>query len=412
MAMGGRRFSLLLAAVALFPPAAGTAAPPTRPQCQAVAFSPAFGRDRTVFCATVDPSGTFVWKSTDRGRTWERRGRVGVGADPAVLTGLLVSPLYEKDRRVYVTAGALYGSGDDARTFEVVSDRGETRGRLRAYADSWPSPPGTHLPAMTPHVSLVHASNSVLGQAFVHDSVHGERESDTLKVSLIDFVLPRDFATKRTAVAVAVRQGVTAAWQEVQKGGVVMYRCDVDFRCTDPIQELDRIVPTATEPIDRPGHEYVFGWHVDTKRFQVWRTVDDGYTWRRWTSVERIVDKPETLHMTLTAAADNPRRMYLHVVSDERLGNRKAAHFSLYRSGDGGTSWRLLGASYKATQRGVPRSTLPWSSGGRSPEANGAFVSAQPGGYVYVVAARQHNGLDDFALWCSRDAGVTWRTSC
>jgi hypothetical protein len=394
----------------LLPAAAGSAAPAIRPECVATGFSPAFAKDRTVFCATVDDNGTYVWKSTDRGRTWERRGRVREGGEQHHVSGFVMSPLYERDRRVYLAVDRLYGSADDGHTFTVTSDRDIARTRVDAYVDTWPNTTGIAVPGVEPHVSLLYASYSAFGQAFVIDSIFGERDSHTLRTSLLDFVLPPDFATRRTAVAVTLRPGITAAWQELQQLGVVTYRCDVDFHCTDPIQDLGVMYVDGVEPIGRPGEEYLYG-HTQTGAVQVWRTTDSGYAWARWPSVERLLPKG-TYSLWMTADPDRPGRLYLHTAADEKFGGPRTPRFSLFRSDDDGKTWHVLGRSYVPGTRGVPRDTLPWHTGGDSVAASTSYVSAQPGGYLYVLGGQRRNGRDVVGLWCSRDAGHTWRTAC
>ncbi len=86
----------------------------TRPSPVLVAYSPAFGRDRTIFAA-LHPSG-FV-RSRDGGATFTRVG-VGLAGWPSAL---VVSPAFERDRTVFVaTRDGLFVSRDAGARFEAL----------------------------------------------------------------------------------------------------------------------------------------------------------------------------------------------------------------------------------------------------------------------------------------------------
>src|SRR5205085_3031943 len=87
---------------------------------QAVAISPAFQEDGTVFVGTED-QGVFV--STDRGTSWRAMNE---GLANLSVNALWVSPRYASDRTVYAgTAGSgVFRSRNGGRTWEQAAADG------------------------------------------------------------------------------------------------------------------------------------------------------------------------------------------------------------------------------------------------------------------------------------------------
>jgi len=326
-------------------------------QAGAVAFSPNYVLDETVFVGT--DAGVFV--STDSGQIWELRAAAGAGvpafgagAGPLEFQGLHAiaewgdDPRRKQDpdiRTLFAwSASGVWRSDDDARTWKALGLPATVRQvRDVAVSPGWPA-------------------DATLLVAASGDGLVGVASSD-------------GGATWRTVAGAGGIAGTSAGMA-------------VDFVIIPP---KDPFPPIRSNTL---GNEVYLPWlgrqaeppfpliapapmhrqmYLATDGEGVWRSEDDGRTWERPIATQ-INAQPEAL----TALGN----------ADDLLAGTAAS--GLFRSSDGGLSWRRVD--------GLPRgdgqviSTLRTSP---------AFASDRT---VFAAAAS--------GVWVSPDAGATWsRTS-
>ena len=149
-----------------------------------------------------------------------------------------------------------------------------------------------------------------------------------------------------------------------------------------------------------------------------WRTSDAGATWHEWTSVQRLVDRVDKTsglspHVSVSFEPDRPRTVYLRIsgYSGDRgwvTGADPAEQ--LFRSDDGGTTWRRIGWQRGFMQPGR-NGSLPWN-GAADGDRGGIYAAGN--GVLFAVGtySAERGPGHDLTLFCSRDHGVHWRTSC
>lgn len=402
------RAAVRMAAVAalLLPATPGSAAPV--PHCAAAAFSPAFARDRTMFCLTQTGAGTHLLRSADGGRTWPARVLV---ADRYVHgPDVIVSPAFPDDRTLFVvsTLDSMWVSRDGGRTFGLEM-AGPAWGSTRtaAYVETVP----------VPHASLVEAPGAMIGSA-VYDSIFGVRDVAGTIESAVHYVVPPDYARTREAVGISWESDIVVAWQPVQWQQMKAYLCRGDFVCTTETFDFGRVNPVATLRI-ADGDDVVITSPDEPdpdvprhRQLRVWRSVDYGRTWQRWLGVERLMHRNggfPTVH--ITKSPDAPRRLFAQL--DVRTRDWAGPRLTVWRSDDDGATWRRVGYAWTAKQPKAGQGTLPWNGPGESIAQTGTWTTAQPGNRLYAIGAREiGEQVGEPRLWCSRDFGRTWRAYC
>ena len=408
-----RRVACAMSALALVVAQDADGATPPRPACLAVAFAPDFRRDPTVFCLADRPGGGLVlFASRTAGRTWDG-GRTVTDRDIAI-PEVATSPGYHGDGTVFVMGAeqAMWISTDSGRTFTEAS-RAPRRGLLGTtpYQETVPSP----------HAALVEAPLSVLLTS-VYDAVTGWREVAGTPTTAFRFLVPPDFATHRTAVAVGREPGAYRGDEPIVRAATRAYRCGGDFICAVPVFDFGEAEPYDSASIG-PADDFLLtvgrgkgGGAAPTSSLRAWRSRDYGESWSRWPELEALVLRlrdGETLPaVTITKSPDAPRRLFLHA-SHWKTTSRTQAGWQIWRSDDDGRTWTRTGLAWGPRQGPGLRSTLPWNDAGRSAPASLGWISAQPGGLLYALGAR-HDGrrVVRQGLWCSSDGGRIWRETC
>jgi len=366
------------------------------PACQEVAFSPAFSRDRTMWCSeSVADDGAYVYRSTDAGRTWGRGVQVKSGDGRQFMARVLVSPLYATDRRVLVwTTEGLYESLDGGVTFsgEPVA---EPNAQATPYVDTMVT--GKARAAFVYGVGGNGTYDTELGRR----SVVGAPGNEVLR-----YLVPSSFAQTRKAVAVSIPSATLADRNHnaVTPETTVAIRCEGDFVCAERGQDFGRLFVDVIDDLGRPDQHYVMGreftWQSDgtiTKgKERAWRTNDAGQSWTEWASVEHVLNlRTDDSTWTITGSPDS-RRLFLSVTSVLSSGKDNLSvtddtyAMTLWRSDDDGATWHRL--------------SVPWT---RPPlGVHPVTITAQTGNRLYATASRP--GFT--GLFCSLDNGRTWRT--
>lgn len=402
----GTYFLACSALVAAATPAIGAA--PARPYCAVVAASPAFARDHVVFCVAPDPDGSpaaWVHRSANGGRTWTRGAMFATpNGDVGSIT---LAPNYPVDRSLYVgSSGGVWASHDDGRTLTKIAQRGN-QGRAIT-----PIPSGLPAPAASYQVAIV--GGNALG-ASVYDPVTGvTRDALGAPAGNWHFIAPPAFAPTDQAVVLTFGPVVSD-----ELGSLSAYGCTIGLQCTEQLARIGTpdFFPNVAHSLADRTH-YVSGSLLHGG-VRVFRSRDYGHSWQRWTSVENVVKKAYDsldvfLQMDITASHDQPRRLWLNLgISSKSEASTIHPAFQLWRSDDGGTTWRRTAASWGVKQRAHGRNTLPWNAVSDRRVGTDATITAAPGNVLLTVGAhRGPRGVDYEGLYCSRDLGRTWRPYC
>lgn len=392
------------------------AAPPVWP-CDELAVSPEFVTDRTAFCAgaVVDRStrattGVAVWRTTDGGRTWSRQAAAGllVTNPNAKVDHLAVSPLYKTDRTVFVqlTGTGLFSSIDGGATFTVVSPL--AWGALTPYAAT---APGGLLPAEGVHALYVMArpadeEGSPNGSALIdpitkaYTPVTGTPGRDAA------FAVSDTFARDNAAFAVANHGVGLDAY-------VGIYRCTATFSCSERLQvfpkrwTFDRI---WLAPDFRRSRTIYVSMTTVTGARSLWWSRNAGATWTRFSAAERLLAATVDAKVSPAIAfAWSGRYVYLRVSAAGSPRTGPPAE-QLYRSADGGATWRLFAYGRSATQVGsrgtMPTDALPLETGdGRAPR--GRLTGTADGRLFLLGSTWVYKGF-----YCSANAGRAWARLC
>ncbi len=315
---------------------------------EAIALSPAFEQDRTLFVAD---KATGVWRSSDRGQTWQETGfparELGLGR-----MHLVISPDFGRDHTLFAATGSqLYRSSDDGQTWQTL-----------------PIGPGHLFPinalAISPHYA----------------------EDHTLMIAG-DYRAP--------TVLRSTNGGNT--WQSATTG-------------LPGTGNLNQLTFSPDFAADR-------GVYVWAESDGLYRSGDGGQTWRR---VYQPAGSWLVQSFALSPDFRRDRLMF--------LGTLKENH-NVYRSADGGASWRpvelglpleLLWASalalspnfgrdrtiFLGTDRGIYRSTdggQMWRPVSDLPEVVALAISAGDEGRATLFAVSAREGL-----YVSTDGGDRW----
>jgi len=120
------------------------------------------------------------------------------------------------------------------------------------------------------------------------------------------------------------------------------------------------------------------------------------------------------LQMDITASYDQPRRLWLNLgISEKSEPHTSRPAYQLWRSDDGGATWRRAATAWGVKQRARSRNTLPWNAVSDHRVGHDATITAAPGNILLTLGAhRGPKGVDYQGLYCSRDLGRTWRPYC
>ena len=385
--------SAALAALAFTLPASAA----RTPVCQEVAFSPDFGRDRTMWCSeSVADDGAYVYRSTDAGRSWGPGTQVQWGNGRQFMARVIASPMYAVDRRVVVwTIDGLFESRDGGVSFSAEPV---------AMPNMEPAPYVETMLTGRPRAAFVYGyGDGTYDSEFGRRSVAGAPSHEVIR-----YLVPSSFPQKREAIAVAIPAFVvhSGTANTTTNEATSAIRCSGDFLCTEKAYDFGRIFLHVVDDLGRADQHYVVGREYTRapdgsfpqNKVRAWRTNDAGRTWTGWPSVERLLNvRPAGSHWTITAAPDS-RRLFLSVASvvksgpDDRYDTDDTYAMSLWRSDDDGATWSRL--------------SVPWT---RPPGLHEVTLTAQAGGRLYATGSR--GGFT--GLFCSFDSGRTWRAgSC
>ncbi|MDQ4126108.1 MAG: hypothetical protein M3134_11010 [Actinomycetota bacterium] len=395
-----------------------------QPVCEVVAFSPRFAEDRTAFCATseylpgtVQPSGSvLVRKSIDGGATWETLPSTGLqGLGLSWPVQILISPTYPHPDAIYVHVvyGArpgLYRSTDGGETFLWVAPLATTGMLTRplspyAAETAVPAPLGGGTDAFA-YASVEEARPAILTPP-LHRPVPASPDGAAM------FLLPPDFPSS-DALVVARGTHEPSPDPQTWEWQVSVYRCDMTMTCRDKVAEFP------------PGLDFVDGAYLENgtayvvmERFgdgtgtQVWRTTG-GETFTRWDSLDALVprrgvDGNSNVRVDVVDVGGSPRRFFGRVSfqSGARTG---VARDRIFRSDDGGRTWRAVASSDRAVGGA---GSIPWFRRVGPVHAEGDLYMPSPDRlFVLAYDVDPRSGVEYVGPFCSGDGGRTWRRGC
>jgi hypothetical protein len=412
---------VLLTGLAFAAPAA-TAPPP----CETVRVSPGFARDRTLVCVlrqnSVDPEALAV--STDGGRSWQRPPAVGLvrpDGPAGIKVGTTFSPDFAKDRLLFATTfSGTFVSTDLGRTFTaldaLVTDT--QRGNPIAYTAG---PPAALAPVTGParRLYLAYAAGQTSARVDValaaHEPVAGTSAGSTLR-----FIVPAVVTPDRPPLAFGNDVDPVSG-----KGAVVAFRCTEELACPEQLFTFPRghvlgSSGTADVELLNDGQTILVTLNdAGTRDTQVWRSTDWGTTFTPWTSVNDVlapVNRSSAMPPRAAIAFDpaHPRRAYLRVQGNRGAKGAWAANAppaeQLFRSEDGGRSWRRIGFRLDSFQNG-PDGRLPFNTPARGDR--GAEITVAQDGRLLAVGAYDDGGsVFVTGVFCSLDGGAHWSNGC
>lgn len=402
--LAARVTAAVLALVGTLPGTAVAAVPPT---CEGLVVSPAYRRDRTVFCVYAAPDATRVLAvSVNGGRTWRTAAMTGL-LRPAGLSGialtLSVSPQFGTDRALFATTGSgTFLSADLGQSFRLVD------AFTKPVADGNPVPfVGKVAPLplgdAAPRLLLAYAGTQL--PALI-DPADGTRRPATGVPGrgALRFVVRASASAPDGALAIVNEPDGTT-------DHAVVYRCDASLTCAVPsfaFPSRTRFALHSRIALLPDGSLVAVlskGGAADT----VWRSTDGGATFAAWTPLTRILDAAERAGgdrpmVKLAATPGLPRRLYARVEVSQpptrwRAGAPPASQ--LFRSDDGGGTWRRVGYGRAQSQPG-PHGNLPWWS------SHPGEIELAPDGRLFA------SGSNEFlaTTWCSLDGGKRWYAGC
>lgn len=396
------------------------------PTCEIIGFSPRVETDHTAYCASneyaVDggfPTGNLiVRKSQDGGATWSDLSAVGLqGLGLAFPSQVLVSPEYPARQTIYVHVvygnnPGVYRSSDGGDTFVNVAPLASTGYVSRALTPFLMPRELTPPPLGNGRDAFAYATKYDRRAAVVAPPVHepvvgapGVTEA---------FVLAPDFpASPGYAVSGAdAPNGDPTAPQPLYS----LYSCDTTLSCLTKVHDFPvgwSFVDAAVLP---DGSVYVVTRdHADDKVLRVWRTGGDGVP-REWSSLNaRLPDIaakraffPQVSVVGNTMAPDELWARVSYVLTSYDKGPPVD---QIFRSKDGGETWRRVSFGRGVTQPGRVRG-IPWQLRAGPPHAEGALYMPSSDRLMVVGQRVSSDGTNFIGPYCSFDGGKSWVEAC
>lgn len=398
---------------------------PAKP-CSDLVISPAFSSDGTAFCSHITRDGTGsatgveMLHTSDGGRSWSQVAAIGLAVSPnqwGQRPNLMFSPFYEDDHALYASLGltGLFRSTDDGETFSLVDPRGGSA--TSATVATFNTPLG-ELPRRVVFPQAIRGSTEGANQSVLIDAalglrvpVQGTPAADHL------FAVPPSFPDHGTPYAVA-ETGVGATHR------FELYRCDELFDCSEHLFALphrmrfDRIWFAPDFAVS--GNIYISGFDFETNALNIWWSKDAGTSFHRWRSAQDLLDRargsrPRANQIFAISGVSGTKLLYLRVdYATYPEGRTPAA--TLYRSNNGGRSWRRV--AFARTFNEPPRP-------GRLPHEPtlDAWDGQVPGGHLVAASKRQlflvgteagasGDPYHGTVASCSTDGGRNWRPLC
>ena len=408
---------VVLAALLGVASATPSSAEPLLPFCTTPAFSPAFAKDRTGFCAglaTNDETGAVtgvrLLVTRDAGASWRTAAASGLPATDSTLIGaVVVSPRFAADHTLYVqTSLGLYASTDYGASFTLLDSfaaPGFTgTDNVTAYVESPVVPVG----GGTDRVVIAYAGGD-----------RSRRIDPPLSVPVVgapgDDIQYLAVGTGAAETLYALTAEPDASADPARPYRDALYACDRTVTCAERLSQFpagwyaERIWAGAgAQPPLYVQLRKVRADHM----VEVRRSVDGGRTFKPWTSVNALLARYATARAAfprvwVTQHPGKLSRMYLRIAHGgvrSPRGSSDPATEVLYTSANSGGSWTAVATTGYGGPKGA-RGRLGWTE---SDLRVGPRIEAMPDGRLFAVGGT----ATYLGIYCSRDGGLSWTYRC
>lgn len=397
-------------------PAAG-APPPALPGCERLVTSPGFDRDGKAFCFGVDyaraAAAVRVYATSDRARTWKRLETAGLPATATRIVDAVISPLFASDGLVVAQFDdTVYYSVDSGVSFRTAPVRGPVA--LAAAKAPVPGLPATPAAALNDHGVIV-APGATVGAA---GSVVFDPTLATVRLIGGTGAKDRRFAVspRHHLDGVAFAVGAVAgesAFTAVDQ----LFGCDMAFNCRTELARFPagEAVDRIWFPADYEKSRVLFATTIapGTWTLRVFVSRNGGASFTPLTVLQRAVTELQRLGVqpavALTGGRHGSRTVYARVSGGTQAANPPSER--LYRSDDGGTSWRLVSYGRMPTVKG-PRGTMPYAYAYGATDARPTPLGllTYAGGRLLMTGGRW--SPLGYVVWCSANGGTRWAAAC
>ena len=378
--------------------------------CSSLALSPNFSRDGTAYCAGIDreqeTAGQYavvVWKTQNRGRSWQRMAASGMQGATGI-DDFLHSPKGVAEPELFIrTNRGLWRSADSGESFALIDT---------LASDS-------HANLLSPFISQSNLLGGGAHTAFAFADQDLPAVIDPpLHIPVTatpgyeeQFLIPASYPDSPAFAIGTDRQTVIKP---------TLYRCETGFSCGIPLFTF----PGSGFPVDAwfaPDYETSSEIYVLVRSFpgeqhlHMWRSQDGGLTFKPMESVNRLI-RPVNKHssasgfnsVTLAMNPAFPSRYYLRIDSPitKAFPPAPPSH-QLFRSGDKGLTWKRVSYGLGGSQKGRP-GRLPWNRAAGQPSWP---IELASDGRLFAIG--EHSPTKRYkGLYCSTDQGVTWAFLC
>lgn len=396
----------MLCAVLLVP--TGASAADTRPleRCQEhLVASPSFATDGTAFCAAA-VKGTFVLHVTrDRAKTWTATQPTGATLVPGLAPSVyefLISPDFPTDRTlVVVLSGFVFYSTDAGATFvQAVGNYGRLSMADALHGISADPSHGVVLSAGR------YATSATVRSTVLDPALPAQRPLVGTGTPDIAFL-----ATPTGSADIAYAVGESGSTPPTIQHS--FYACNAAYACPEKLGSLPvgQTFVEAWFAADFRTSGVVFAATVDVHgRTHVYVSRDRARHFAPVPGLSGYLDQSYRAKLApmLVLAPGKPRSQTLFARLAGGGSSRTSPTTRLFRSDDNGKTWRLVSWG-RPPQGSGPNGTMPYDHAERSWSRlpQGLLTHTSDGRLLF---SGTNKGIR--VVWCSLDAGRTWRPSC
>lgn len=410
-----RRAPRLLAAAALLLAAVvapGAGAAQAVAECDDLVVSPTYRTDGTLFCYRDFPE-LLIWSTTDRGKTWQVASPAGLeGNGKNWIIRLLPSPTYSQDHALFiVTSRALYVSTDRGATVLPLDVAAGTTYSISNYATLRRVAP---VQPLVPWAGVLFAQTYQAGPPTL--LLPPQRTPAAGAPGSLDIVLAPPAETEGPFADRVLGLGdLVPEFATTKEPRPTFWACNAVLACPTRLSSMTEghLVYWARLSTDfaRTGVVHVV---TITERgtYQPWISRDGGATVERLPSAERLLVDPGALQgvapdFRIVSDPRRPNRLYLRM---HRWRDTEArAYEEMYRSEDGGRSWKRIGFSHVDTSHYASPPGWPGASPFGAISGMGESMEVLPDGRILVVGA---DAQGRYRVHCSMDDARTWAPFC
>lgn len=412
---------LFLGSVTLAQASGPTGARQGPSSCGSLVVSPQFTQDGTAVCVgwAADAAGVLefvLWRTDDGGFSWRQAAARGlaIADQSSFLPKLAFSPMYEEDGRIFIGfygGDGIWSSSDGGESFEVVDPFGTSQMRPLVTATDAPLPLIPQRRVMFAEAwtgSSDGTNNSALidAETRLRTLVKGTPGRDK------EFAISPTYESDGRAYAVGeLGVGKTHHFE--------LFACDAIFNCSEHLFTLpdrlqfDRVF--FSSDFEESGTMFISTVSLDGGRTQIWRSDDAGESFEVWESVQKIfddiqgLDKKGGLSMEFgVTGVPGTRILFVRIYYAGLYRDPATPLASLYRSTNGGKSWKLRAFGRLASDSRPAGTMSPYGPPPRYVGAEGLIVAPMKDRMFILSAEADRRST----IRCSVDGGRTWQFLC